>query len=299
MKSSVNGIKMYGCRENNLKNVNIVIPYSQLIVFTGVSGSGKSSIAYDTLFAEGKRRYIESIGVSESYFLSKVKKPEADLIIGVPPAIALEQNKYIRNPRSTVGTISQINPYIQILYATCGIVQCEFCQKKGNKSYIHVNKARCSKCGNAMTAMTASMFSVNSPSGVCHECGGAGDVVQFDETLIWPKQGLSISEGGIKLGGPTKGTTKYNFFKSFINQFGYTIDTPIKNFSNEAKVALLYGVKKSKKYKVEFPGIIPDFERIYKQTKSIDMHDEIEKYISLIDNKESSLPLKMISKAII
>jgi excinuclease ABC subunit A len=275
----MNGIKMCGCRENNLKNIDIVIPYSKIIVFTGLSGSGKSSIAYDTLFAEGKRRYIEAIGVHESYFLSKIKKPEADLILGVPPAIALEQNKYIRNPRSTVGTISQINPFIQLLFATCGMIKCESCQKKGKISFIHVNKNRCPICNKTIPSMTPSMFSVNSPNGMCYECGGTGEIVEFDETLIWPNQELSISEGGLKLGGPTKGTTKYKFFNSFLNQFRCTVETPIKEFSNELKVALLYGVKKSKKFKVEFPGIIHSFEKIHKQTKSIDLHDEIESYM--------------------
>jgi len=110
------GISMYGCRENNLKNINVTIPYGKIVSFIGVSGSGKSTLAFDTLYAEGKRRYMESLGVNESYFLSKIKKPNADHFEGLPPAIALMQNRTNRNPRSTVGTISQMGYYLQVLF---------------------------------------------------------------------------------------------------------------------------------------------------------------------------------------
>lgn len=275
----MDGIELYGCRENNLKNVDLIIPYSKLTVFTGVSGSGKSSIAFNTLFAEGKRRYIESLGVSESYFLSKVKKPDADLIVGVPPTISLEQNKYIRNPRSSVGTISQINPYLQLLFSTCGSYNCESCLDNNQKAIIIANKHFCPCCGRNVGSFSASMFSVNSPSGMCHACEGTGIILDFDETLIWPNQNLSISENGLKLGGPSRGTTKYQFFDSFLRQFGVTIETPIKDFPNELKVALLFGVKKTKKFKLGFPGIINEYQKIYKTTKSIKMHENIKKYM--------------------
>lgn len=268
---------MYGCRENNLKNIDIVIPYSKVTVLTGVSGSGKSTIAYDTLFSEGKRRYIESLGVNESYFLSKTKKPSADLIIGVPPTISLEQNKYIRNPRSTVGTISQINPYLQLLFSTCGALICASCQQNNKSTIVIANKTSCMVCGKKINSFSPSMFSVNSPSGMCFDCEGSGEIMDFDETLIWPDQNLSVGEKGLKLGGPTPGTTKYIFFNSFLKQFGVSIDTPIKNFTNDVKVALLFGVKKSKKFKLEFPGIINEYKKIFKTTKSIKMHTEIQK----------------------
>lgn len=251
----MDGIQMIGCKENNLKNVDIVIPYSKITTFIGVSGSGKSTVVFDTLYAEGKRRYIESLGVSESFFLSKQQKPNADCFIGIPPAIALAQNKTSRNSRSNVGTITQAAYYVQLLFSSCGESQ------------------------NTMAKMTPAMFNKNSPAGMCMECGGTGELLDFDETLIWPNQDLSISQGGIKLGGPSHGTTKMKFFESFVQQYGFSIDTPIRELSNETKVALLFGQKKTKKYKVEFPGIIPSFEKTYKTTKSVDLHDEIEKFM--------------------
>ena len=259
----MDGIKMIGCKENNLKNIDIVIPYSKITTFIGVSGSGKSTVVFDTLFAEGKRRYIESLGVSESFFLSKQQKPNADCFVGIPPAIALVQNKTARNPRSNVGTITQAAYYIQLLFSSCG-----------DCSDINAEK------------LMPSMFNLNSPSGMCLECNGTGQILEFDEILIWPDQELSINQGGLKLGGPTKGTTKMNFFDSFVKQYGCTIDTPIKCFPNELKVALLFGQKKTKKFKVEYPGIIPSYEKIYKTTKSIDVHDEIESYMTKHDCTE-------------
>lgn len=253
---TMKGISMFGCRENNLKNVDVVIPYSKIVCFIGVSGSGKSTLVFDTLYAEGKRRYIESLGVSEAYYMSKIKKPDADYFIGLPPAIALTQSGTNRNPRSSVGTISQASYYLQVLFSSCGI-----------------------DTDNMHREMTPSMFNLNSPHGVCIECDGTGEILDFDELLIWPDQELSVAEGGLKLGGAKKGTTKYKFLDSFLKQYGCDVNTPIKCFSNELKVALLFGQKKNKKFKIEFPGIINDSEKIYKTTKSMDVRKDLERFM--------------------
>ncbi len=113
-------IEVAGARENNLKNINLRIPRGQLIVVTGVSGSGKSSLAFDTLFAEGQRRYIESLSAYARQFLGKIKKPEVDKITGLPPAIAIEQKVNTANPRSTVGTATEIYDYLRYLFARIG-----------------------------------------------------------------------------------------------------------------------------------------------------------------------------------
>ena len=217
---------MIGCRENNLKNVDVCIPYSKIVSFIGVSGSGKSTLVFDTLFAEGKRRYIESLGVNESFFMSKQARPDADYFLGLPPAIALAQRHNANAGRSTAGTISQAAYYVQVLFARCG--------RNPNK-----------------TCLSPSMFNLNSPSGVCPECGGEGVIYNFDETLIWPNQELSFSENGILLGGATPGTTKYSFMVSFIKQYGCDDQTPIRSYPNELKVALLYGQKKNNKFRSE------------------------------------------------
>ncbi len=254
---SVAGIRMIGCRENNLKNVDVCIPYSKIVSFIGVSGSGKSTLVFDTLFAEGKRRYIESLGVNESFFMSKQARPDADYFLGLPPAIALAQRHNANAGRSTAGTISQAAYYVQVLFARCG--------RNPNK-----------------TCLSPSMFNLNSPSGVCPECGGEGVIYNFDETLIWPNQELSFSENGILLGGATPGTTKYSFMVSFIKQYGCDDQTPIRSYPNELKVALLYGQKKNKKFRIEYPGIIPTYEKNYRTTKSMKTREEIERYMARI-----------------
>lgn len=122
-------IKIIGARENNLKNIRLEIPKNQLVVFTGLSGSGKSTLAFSTLYAEGQRRYIESLSAYARQFLDKVGKPDVDKIEGLTPAIAIDQKTTSKNPRSTVGTITEIYDYLRLLYARVGIQHCHKCGK--------------------------------------------------------------------------------------------------------------------------------------------------------------------------
>ena len=113
-------IKLRGAKMHNLKNIDLDIPKNKLVVITGLSGSGKSSLAFDTLYAEGQRRYIESLSSYARQFLGKLNKPKVDSIIGISPAIAIEQKVNNSNPRSTVGTSSEIYDYLKLLYARIG-----------------------------------------------------------------------------------------------------------------------------------------------------------------------------------
>lgn len=106
-----------GAREHNLKNVDIEIPRDKLIVFTGISGSGKSSLAFDTIYAEGQRRYVESLSSYARQFLGQMDKPDVDFIEGLSPAISIDQKTTSKNPRSTVGTVTEISDYLRLLYA--------------------------------------------------------------------------------------------------------------------------------------------------------------------------------------
>src|SRR5689334_14504947 len=117
-------IRMRGLRTHNLKNVDVDIPRNQLVVITGLSGSGKSSLAFDTLYAEGQRRYVESLSAYARQFLSVMSKPDVDLIEGLSPAIAIEQKSASHNPRSTVGTITEIYDCLRLLYARVGRPRC-------------------------------------------------------------------------------------------------------------------------------------------------------------------------------
>src|SRR5947199_541600 len=120
-------IRVFGAREHNLKNIDVAIPKDKLTVITGPSGSGKSSLALDILFTEGKRRYMESLSSYARQFLGIVKKPHVDRIEGLCPSIAIEQKTVASNPRSTVGTVTEISDYMRVLFARIGIVHCPEC----------------------------------------------------------------------------------------------------------------------------------------------------------------------------
>src|SRR5512147_2539293 len=123
-------ITVRGARTHNLKNINVDIPRNQLVVITGLSGSGKSSLAFDTIFAEGQRRYVESLSAYARQFLGQMEKPDVDQIEGLSPSISIDQKSVSNNPRSTVGTVTEIYDYMRLLYARVGIPHCPVCGEK-------------------------------------------------------------------------------------------------------------------------------------------------------------------------
>ena len=123
-------ITIRGARVHNLKNVDVTIPRDRLVVFTGLSGSGKTSLAFDTIYAEGYRRFVESLSSYARQFLGQLDKPDVDHIEGLSPAISIDQKTTSRNPRSTVGTVTEIHDYLRLLYARLGIPHCPVCGKE-------------------------------------------------------------------------------------------------------------------------------------------------------------------------
>ncbi|KKR86004.1 MAG: UvrABC system protein A [Candidatus Curtissbacteria bacterium GW2011_GWA1_41_11] len=119
-----------GARVHNLKNINVTIPKNKLVVFTGISGSGKSSLAFDTIYAEGQRRYVESLASYARQFLGVMDKPDVDSIEGLSPAISIDQKSTSHNPRSTVGTITEIYDYLRLLFARVGHPHCTVCGRE-------------------------------------------------------------------------------------------------------------------------------------------------------------------------
>ena len=119
-----------GARANNLKNIDVTIPRDKLVVFTGLSGSGKTSLAFDTIYAEGQRRYVESLSSYARMFLGQMEKPDVDSIEGLSPAISIDQKTTGRNPRSTVGTVTEIYDYLRLLWARVGVPHCPKCGKE-------------------------------------------------------------------------------------------------------------------------------------------------------------------------
>ena len=127
-------IVIKGAKEHNLKNISLEIPRDKLVVITGLSGSGKSSLAFDTIYAEGQRRYVESLSSYARQFLGVMEKPNVDKIEGLSPAISIDQKTTSKNPRSTVGTVTEIYDYIRLLYARIGVPYCPNCGKKNRKT---------------------------------------------------------------------------------------------------------------------------------------------------------------------
>ena len=129
-------IHILGAQQNNLKNIDVEIPINRLTVVTGVSGSGKSSLAFDTLYADGQRRYVESLSAYARQFLERINKPRVREIQGISPAIAIRQKSTSRNPRSTVGTVTEIYDYLRLLYSRVGNIVCHQCGREVTKNVI-------------------------------------------------------------------------------------------------------------------------------------------------------------------
>lgn len=142
-----NKIVIKGAKENNLKGISLEIPRDKLIVFTGLSGSGKSSLAFDTIYAEGRRRYVESLSAYARQFLGQMEKPNVEYIEGLSPAISIDQKTTSRNPRSTVGTVTEIYDYLRLLYARIGIAHCPKCGKKIEKQSVDQIIEKILECG--------------------------------------------------------------------------------------------------------------------------------------------------------
>jgi len=388
-----------GAREHNLKNIHVELPKKKLIVFTGVSGSGKSSLAFDTIFAEGQRRYVESLSAYARQFIGQMEKPKYDTIRGLSPTISIEQKSASKNPRSTVGTITEIYDYLRVLFARAGIQYCHQCGKEvgrgdassmvdqilaippetriillapiienrkgehrelfeklkgdgfariridgvvhdlsdvqslskhkkhtievvvdrliiknengfqkrltdsveaalklGNgRLIVHImdrEDIRMSEtrtcCGIAFPELDPSLFSFNSPRGMCPSCNGIGTVLSMDEHKIVPDGKRSIREGAVipwrnyflKENFLDSGGWGYQQLKALAKKWGIDFDTPWEKLPKQHRDICLYGSKgeeitvnwSSSKIKGEvttrFEGLLNSMMRRYMQTSS-------------------------------
>ncbi len=391
-------IVIKGAKEHNLKNIDVTLPKKNLIVFTGVSGSGKSSLAFDTIFAEGQRRYVESLSAYARQFIGQMEKPRFDTIRGLSPTISIEQKSTGTNPRSTVGTITEIYDYLRVLFARTGVPYCHQCgrevgrgdaqsmvdqilalplstrllllapivenrkgehrerfeelkkegfqrvridgvvqnlsdvqglakHKKHNievvidrlvikpgpsfrkrltdsvetglkqgrgqivvhivdREDLRMNEAR-SCCGFAFPEPEPSLFSFNSPKGMCPDCNGLGTVLSMDEDKIIPDKGLSIRQGAVLpwqnyfLGSDVRRNSWGRLkLEALEQQFGLDLDTPWKKLPKKMRHLCLQGSDgaeivinwRSSKIKgavtTEYEGLLPGMMRRYMQTRS-------------------------------
>lgn len=397
-------IKIRGACQHNLKNINIDIPRDQLVVITGVSGSGKSSLAFDTIYAEGQRRYVESLSTYARQFIGQMDKPDVESIEGLSPAIAIEQRTASQNPRSTVGTVTEIYDYLRLLYARIGVPHCYRCGKeirsqtvdtmvenillfqdntkinilapvaRGKKGefqkelrklrkegFVRVridgsirdlsedilldkNKRHdidvvvdrlivkdgirqrlrdsveialglsdglikvqiidgdeiifseafaCADCGISIPELSPRMFSFNSPYGACHECGGLGTKIYFDENLIVPEPGLSIRAGAIAPWEGKKSLFFHQMLECLSNHYEFDINMPYNQLTERVRKALLYGsgdeeiqfyLDRSGRrffYTKPFEGVMSRLQRLYMEADSNEVRMDLSRYMNV------------------
>ncbi|MBU2511135.1 excinuclease ABC subunit UvrA [bacterium] len=396
--SELDHIIVKGAREHNLKNVTVELPKKKLIVFTGVSGSGKSSLAFDTIFAEGQRRYIESLSSYARQFIGQMEKPKYEMIKGLSPTISIEQKSASKNPRSTVGTITEIYDYLRVLFARIGVQYCHKCGKevgrgdansmveqilkipslssilvlsplvesrkgehkelldelnregytrvrvdgvvqtvdnvqalakhkkhdievvidrlkiKAEDSFrkrltdsvetalrlgkgqlivhtddnrdIRMSESR-SCCGFAYPELEPTLFSFNSPRGMCPECNGIGTVLSMDEDKIIPDQNLSINQGAVvpwknyfANGGKKNDSWGMKHLEAVQRKWKINFDTPWQELPKNHKDVFLFGSgdqemvvdfnsqKMQGSIVTKFEGIMNTLMRRYLQTNS-------------------------------
>ena len=400
-------ILIQGACEHNLKNLTVEIPKKSLVVFTGVSGSGKSSLAFDTLYAEGQRRYVESLSAYARQFLGQMEKPRYDHIRGLAPTISIEQKAASKNPRSTVGTITEIYDYLRLLFARAGVQHCTSCDRpvgrqstdeivqtimelpqgtrfqvlapvvinrKGEykdlfrdalkagftravvdgevhsledppsleKDYKHnisiivdrlsmkdglesrladsvetalrqadglliidvpeeeprlfSESLACPSCRISFPDLEPSLFSFNTPLGMCVDCNGLGWRKEMDPTAVIPDETISLNDGAIIPWASALRRRKgwvYRFVKQATDALDVDRDTPWNQLSLEQRKALLYGSNKeftvrwkgrrsAGSWKTTIEGILPSLERKHKQTESANMRRYYESFMKTL-----------------
>src|ERR671923_4203 len=299
-------IVVHGAREHNLKNIDVEIPRDRLVVITGLSGSGKSSLAFDTIYAEGQRRYVESLSAYARQFLQMMEKPDVDSIDGLSPAISIDQKTTSRNPRSTVGTVTEIYDYLRLLYARVGRPHCPVCGRPiagqnleaidvvGGESLLFSENFACPEHGVSLPELEPRIFSFNAPHGACPHCTGLGSQEEIDPDLVVPDPTLSVRDGALLPWRLSASDYYPALAEGLADHYGIDLDRPWKELSEEQQRVFLYGTgrvrvhvdyqhkgQSRRGYDVTFRGIVSSLERRQRTaTPSEDGDDPTEEYVS-------------------
>jgi excinuclease ABC subunit A len=207
-------VKVRGAREHNLKNVDVDIPRDALVVFTGVSGSGKSSLAFGTLYAEAQRRYFESVAPYARRLIDQVGVPEVDSIEGLPPAVALQQQRGSPTTRSSVGSVTTVSNSLRLLYSRAG-------NYPPHQPHLE-----------------AEAFSPNTPAGACPRCHGLGRIYEVTERSLVPDDSLTIRERAIAAWPPAWHGQN---LRDILVTLGYDVDRPWRELSNARSLPATWG----------------------------------------------------------
>lgn len=241
MNSKNNKLIIKNAEEHNLKNIDVQIPHHSLTVITGISGSGKSSLAYQVIFNESQRRFLESFSSYSRSYLGKMEKPKVEEIKGLQAALAIHQKTTVSNPRSTVGTLSGIYDYLRLLFARLGEVKCESCgAEMKNKS-----ETSCSKCGQQNIKVQAKIFSFNSNAGACPTCKGLGVTEQIDPKKLIADPSKSLAEGALVPTTPTGyivySQVRVDELDKVCRAHDFSVDIPWNQLSLEQQNIIWYG----------------------------------------------------------
>ncbi len=273
-----NNIIIKGARVNNLKNIDINIPKDLLVVVSGLSGSGKSSLVFDLVYAESQRRYMESLSSYARQFVGIMDKPDVDLVSGLIPAISISQRSASNNPRSTVGTITEIYDYLRLLFSKLGEAYCPKCGGKMSKKSISKKdtKIYCKKCKIERADFKAIDFSFNSAHGACQACSGLGIKMEVDSKMIL-NLNLNIFQGAIKPWLHYNLDRQRSLVADLEKLFGtYKINSnlALKDLSKKQIDLILYGDS-------SFPGVLKGLNDRYQESESGYIRQKIGQYMKI------------------
>ncbi|MCQ6562077.1 excinuclease ABC subunit UvrA [Paenibacillus mendelii] len=263
-----NTIEIRGARENNLNNITLHIPKHKLVVLTGPSGSGKSTLAMDTLQRECQRQYMESMGMTSE----AIAKPKVDAIVGLSPSICVGQHVTNRNPRSTVGTITDIHTYLRVIYEMLGERACPHCSSRfvpgadqvlsgseigDEEAGERLDAIHCPNCGGEMERLTRRHFSYNTPEGACEACDGLGHIVSLNLDAVFDEE-RSLAGGCVTIWYDMISNYNAAILKAAADHYGFTFDPdlPLKHYDTIQRDLLYYGVE-SDALANHYPGIKP------------------------------------------
>src|SRR5438477_165385 len=279
-------IVIRGAREHNLKSIDLEIPRDQLVVITGLSGSGKSSLAFDTIYAEGQRRYVESLSAYARQFLEQMEKPEVDSIEGLSPAISIEQKTTSKNPRSTVGTVTEIYDYFRVLFARVGVPHCPSCDRVISAQTVQqmVDRVLAQAPGTRLLLLAPVVrgrkgeykklfFDLRRQGYTRVRVNGV--VRELGPERLGPSPGRTLKEGALAPWAGRESSYFRQTLQVLAKRHRFSLDTPWRELRKGVRQVILHGEKDG-----GFEGVVATLERRYRETTSEDARAEIQQFMA-------------------